>query len=375
MGNRNEAIVFHNTAKLNGFLWFWGLRENVLFRAKWSEGYAHVVNLRCYEAKRNTGSLYGKIEKYENKLIGVPLASDEILIYDCQTGIDNYVSLPKNIFGEEFVDRGKFWDVVICDNDAYFIGYWSNKILKFDLLHEKISKIIELNIENSRFSKDIFFKKAGLYRDCLIVPACQKNIVYVIDKDSMEYRIKEFKGTKEGFSALLIDGSDIWLAPRRNGKFIRWNPELDHAEYLDYPVICSSAKPSYGFLAKTENDILAFPLHAKGVLRINPETLKAYIDPKLTEICRENNGQVQKTGFIEIEGKKIIIYSWLEGSFYNYNTKTGIIQKNEIRYAEDYYIFMMKKEWEKNGYIDEGNCSLDIFIHNIDKLKRSGTDE
>ncbi|HCT91790.1 MAG TPA: hypothetical protein DF613_10510 [Lachnospiraceae bacterium] len=373
MRNRNETIIFHNTAKENGFLWFWGLKEDVLFKAKQND--ADIVHLCCYQKKKHTGSLYGKIEKYENKLIGVPLSADEILIYDCHTGTDRYVPLPRHIFNEEFACRGKFWDIVMDERYAYLIGYWSNKILKFDLFKEKISEVLEPDIESGRVCKDIFFKKAALYGDDLVVPSCQANIVYVIDKHSMAYRVREFKGTNDGFASLLIDGGDVWLAPRRNGKFVRWNPETDDADYLEYPEECKTAKPSYGFLEKTENGILAFPLHAKGVLCINPETSELHIDSQLTEICGKEDGRIQKTGFTEIEGKEIIIYSWQEGCFIKCNTKTGSIQKSRIQYADAYYRSIMEKEWERNGYVNEANCPLTIFIHNIEEPQRSAVDE
>ncbi|HBN55714.1 MAG TPA: hypothetical protein DD414_02975, partial [Lachnospiraceae bacterium] len=130
MENRNENIIFHNTVKVNGFLWFWGLKEDALFKVKWGELYTDIVNLRCYQKKNSTAPLYGKIGKYESKIIGVPLSADEILIFDCCSGMDKYIPLPKHIFREEFVERGKFWDIIVDEEYAYLIGYWSNKILK-----------------------------------------------------------------------------------------------------------------------------------------------------------------------------------------------------------------------------------------------------
>lgn len=364
----NKNIIFHNIVKVNDFLWFWGLQENALFKVMKNELCANIVNLQCYQTKKSTISLYGKIEKYENKLIGVPLSADEILIYDCDTGVDKYVPLPKHLFKEEFVERGKFWDAVIDKRNIYLIGYWSKKILKFDLTREKISEIIELNIEDSISCKDVYFKKADSYGDYLIVPSCQRNIIYIIDKDSMKYKIKEFKGTEDGFSSLLIDGCNIWLSPRRAGKFVKWIPQTDRVDYLDYPEECKSTRPSYGFLEKTEKDILAFPLHAKSVLRISMETLQIYIDSQLTEMCEMSDGQMQKTGFTESNGKEIIVYSWKESCFIKYNTRTCLMQKSRVKYADSFPISFIKKELKMKGYVNEKNCSLDIFLCFIKEL-------
>lgn len=375
MEHGNENIIFHNIVKVSNSLWFWGLKEDVLFKAECHELCADIVDLRCYQNKRTTVPLFGKIGQYKNKLIGVPLSADEILIYDCLTGIDKYVPLPKYIFEEEFVERGKFWDVVIDEKYAYFIGYWSNKILKFDLAEEKISEIIEPNTESVLSCKDVYFKKADMYGDYLIVPSCQKNIVYIIDKDSMEYQVKKFNGTNDGFSSLLIDGCNIWLSPRRSGNFVRWNPKTDRVDYLNYPEECRSIKPSYGFLEKIEDDILAFPLHAKSVLRINSKTLEVHIDSQLTEIYgnddENDDKKIQKTGFTEFDGNELIIYSWKESCFMKYDIKTALIKKSRMKYADICYISLMKKEMKSNGYINEKEHSLDIFIQNIDELYRS----
>lgn len=369
MGHKNENLIFHNMAKVNDFLWFWELKEDALFKTKWNGLSADIVNLQCYREEKHTTSRYGKMEKYENKLIGVPLSADEILIYDCDTGIDKYIPLPKHIFGEEYANRGKFWDIVIDGENAYFIGYWTNKIVKFDLIEEKISAIIEPNIEKTVSGKEIYFKKAGLFKNYLIVPSCRENIIYVINKDSMEYKVKECRGTDDGFASLLIDGCNIWLSPRRGGKFLRWNPETDRMNYLNCPEECKTERPSYGFLEKIGNDIFAFPLHARAVLRINSETLEIQIDSKWTEICGRNDDEIQKTGFTEFEGTELIVYSWKESSFIKYDTKTCLIQKNRVKYADAFYISFIKKEIEINGYVNEKNyCPLDIFIRNVDEI-------
>lgn len=366
MENRNKNIIFHNAVKVNDVLWFWELRENALFKTKCDELCANIVHLRCYEKRKAMTPLYGKIVKFENKLIGIPLLADEILIYDYHTGMDKYIPLPDHIFDEKFVERGKFWDVVIDGEYAYLIGYWSNKLLKLDLAEEKILKIVKLDIENDLSCKDIYFKKACIFGENLIVPSCQKNVVYVMDKDSMNYKVREFEGTDDGFSSLLVDDSNIWLSPRRNGKFVRWQIKTDRVDYLDYPEGFKTARPSYGFLEKIEGDILAFPLHARGILRIHVKTLEIHIDSRLTEICGKDDAQIQKTGFTEFDGEKLTIYSWGESCFIEFDIRTCTIQKNKMKYTDAYYISLMKESLKTNGYVNESDCPLDIFIQNID---------
>ena len=151
----NSTFYIHNFIQYNGVKWGWDIFHNILL--KMNDSYeADVARINCYEKRRCFGSLYGKVIKYQDKLIGVPMQADDILVYDLNLNVDRYIPMPSGVFLESNAGRGKFWDALIDGKHAYFIGYWSKKILKFDLDREEIVKILDIVIIESKVN-DIYF--------------------------------------------------------------------------------------------------------------------------------------------------------------------------------------------------------------------------
>lgn len=363
---RDKRLFLHSMVECGGAFWFWELNKNAFF--KMNDKYeADIVNLQCYQNKKSSVSLYGKLGKYKHKIMGNPLSADSLLIYDCDKEEDRYISIPQNAFRDKFSWKGKCWDIVIDDLYAYCIGYWSNKIIKVDLEEEIIIDILEINTCKARDIDDIYFKQAILYEDKLIVPSCIRNEVYIVDRNSMTYEIRIFNGTNDGFASCIADGNTIWMAPRRTGRIVRWNLNTEEIDYLEYPNECYTNRPSYGFMNSYDGYIYVFPLHAPFVLRINPQTNEIEIDRELSEIC-QNDGVIQKTGFVVQEGDNLKIHRWVDSSIVIYDMKECKRQINKIMYTRKCMVSLMQEELNRSGFLSEYDFSLQLFLQNIDGL-------
>ncbi len=366
MNKGKKQISLNNIIDGNGALYFWDLEINELFQIN-NQFQADIVKLHNRNVADDNLPLYGKILYFQNKIIGVPLAANAIFIYDLGTEEYRYISLEKYSFEEKNAWRGKFWDAVIDDKYAYFIGYWSKKILKLDLLEEKIINVVEIECDANKEIDDIYFKQAAIYGDKLLVPFCQRNEVCVLDKQSMNYGVKKFTGTEDGFSSLLIDGDNIWMAPRRTGKFVRWNQEVDVIDYLDYPDECKTKRPSFGFMEKYNDVILVFPLHAPFVLNINRNTKKIEINSELSELCQGNN-DVQKAGFVSKHRDEMLIYRRCDGSIVKYNLEKHEWKIEKVIFSQKSISKIMHKEINRRGFLREGVFSLQDLLHDLNSL-------
>lgn len=368
---RKTCANSYNIINNNGKFWFWNLWENSLY---WmDEMYnAHMVpSLCCYSKRSGNVSLYGKLESYGKIIIGVPMGADEILIFDTELGEDRYCPLPNDIFCELNAERGKFWDILIVDRFAYLIGYWSSKIVKFDLEKERVADILDLYGKVGTITDDIYFKKSEIMGNKIIVPLCQSNEILLVDKESLAVEKRVFKETEDGFSSVHLYEDIVWLIPRKTGKIISWNTILNEVRYYESPEKLVTLKPSYGFAEKIGSTIWIFPLVAQCVLRIDTTHGKIEIDEKLTSICC-NESVNQKIGYVTKENENLIIHRWIDSSIIIYNVKTEDSSMHYINCIDNNKQLFIKEMCEKREIINEGFFSIEDLIGYCDSFGKEG---
>lgn len=332
--------IFHNFIKNNGRIWFWDLVKNALFFVEDNSDYAERVSLKIYERYNNTkGSLFGKILCYKEKLLCVPLFSNEILIYDIKTGGEDYIQLPSRDWGRVSEKRGKFWDVVIDQGIVFLIGYWIPCILKYNWLTKEIN-ILDLYIDKpNRNDETVFFKGAAIWKEKLLLPACTENIVFLIDKANLKFTSVSFDGMTGGFSAIAIDECEAWLMPRKTGPIVCWNMETEEINYYDdYPrQFFFSDKPGIGFVVIHEDEVYVFPLNASSILSINKKNTQIVIHERLNhDYIGKEKSKRQKVYDVKVIDKGIWFFDGLEKCIKVFEVDTGIVTKRHIVFTDEY---------------------------------------
>ena len=354
-----DKILFYNIACFNEEQYYWDIELNSLFRLRDLRD-PEIVQLKSCKNRMFHAPLYGKLIGFQNKIIGVPLFANNILIYDLKTREERFIQLKEDVFD---MYKGKFLDYVIDDRYAYLIGYWSNYILKIDLYEERIIK--ELQVGETKYNKDeVCFKQAAQYGGCLYIPSSQKNEVFVVDKELIDYKVKVFKGNKEGFSSLIIENKVVWMAPRRNESFVRWEIEKEEEEYLEYPDFCKTDRPSYGYMVNLEKEIIVFPLHAPCVVRIDKKTKDVIRDENLTLICCGDEIN-QKTGFVVKKDDSIYIYRWKDSTFVIIGMNNCEKEEIRIRNSNETAMYLMQEKLSEKGLIKEEDFSISLFLDRL----------
>ena len=231
-----RTVAFQNIVEYDGKLWFWDRHFNGLFYCRNHGNYAAEIPLK-HNMNTVGGSLYGKILLYRHKIIGIPKTADSILVYDIVDRRENYIEICGISWGVDTSEKGKFLEYVIDGRYAFFIGYGSPVILKFDMEQEVIDNYIELCTEDGEERKEFFFISGMIQEKKLYVPDEHRYIVYEIDVDTMksiEHKIEKKKGSQ---LSVYVDKSkdEIWLMPLNIGPCSLWNRQIKNTKFYLFP--------------------------------------------------------------------------------------------------------------------------------------------
>lgn len=369
--DEDKSLVFHNFIEEDGKIWFWATNYNALFQCSITGGIAtNVWGLGvCEDAAR---SLYSKIVKYDNKIIGIPMLADKILVYDTYTGDARLIPIPIQDWGSLYaLERGRFWDGVVYDNYVFMTGFWSAKILKFDIVNEVVVDVIdpykEMNIPvDNRYRS---FKNAVLLNSRILIPAYTRNYVFILNPTDMQYEKLVIEKCGNGFSDIVYDGEDIWLSPIERGQFVQWNIQQNKIIlHDDYPTDYHMEKHAISCIEYCNGKIYVLPYRANKVISLKRTEGKVIMQTEdafngYYEGLGTNN-EIIKYLFVQNVGMRLYSYCTESKRVLAYDTKSE--QLSELRFQisdEDYLRFRLPKQ-----VVTEEHGSLSLFIKIISQL-------
>lgn len=235
MNSKNDRkLVFQNMIQHDKKLWFWDCNYNGLFCCNNNEKYAVQVQLN-HKMDIFSGSLYGKIVFYDNKIIGIPEMADDILIYDMKYKSDRYVKLPDICCNKS--ELKKFRESVIDENFLFMLGFEIPIILKFDMQSEKIVNFIDVFTGNRKEKNRKFFVSGIIKGKKILVPDYSENIVYEADIYTMHLKKIAVKLISESNTIIKIDkGKDeICILPLKYEQVIIWNRNIKNKKFYLFP--------------------------------------------------------------------------------------------------------------------------------------------
>lgn len=194
-----------------GKAWFTGKRKNYIFCADIRKKEIDILGKLPGNQYRN----YSKMIKIGSKLICLPCAEKDIIIYDLATGTYKRIAI-KNC-GEILRIFCSYAGVL--EGKLYFIITNLKRIVVLDLVKEEIASFFDIGYCNE---EDVIGHKTELYEYKLYIPVETENKVIIFDIRSKEYEEKRIEGDIFGIGWICRDGDCLWLVGFSYG-IVRWD--------------------------------------------------------------------------------------------------------------------------------------------------------
>ncbi len=379
--DESRSLIFNNFVEEHGKIWFWSTNFNALFYGSIDGGIAECVWGIGYD-KEATAPLYSKIVKCGYKIIGIPMFTDEILVYDISTKKAKFISIPEQNWGNmHTLERGRFWDGVVCGNFVFMIGFWSAKVLKFDVVNENIMDVIDLYeaLEIPFDRRFLSLKNASVIEDKIWIPSYVTNCIFVLNPDNMQYQKTVIEKSGDGFADIAYDGEDIWLLPRNRGQFVKWNVQENKIGlYDDYPAeFHMQDEANISCIEWCNGKVYVFPYKADKVFSINKtgDNLETHVENTFNCYYEElpTHNEVMKYLFAKGIGKQLYSFCPDSKRVLSYDTEKGILSEQKFLISEEEHLYINFLKW---NVIAEENGSLSILIkmltnkHKKDRKRR-----
>lgn len=207
-----------------GKAWFTGKRNNYILCADIRKKEIDILGKLPGNQYRN----YSKVTKIGSKLICLPCAEKDIIIYDLETG--TYKRIAINNCEEALRIYCSIAGVV--EGKLYFVIMNLRRIAVLDLEKEEISMVFDITCCSA---KDVVGHKSELYDHKLYIPIASENKVIIFDIRSKEYKEKHIEGDISGIGWICRDGDCLWLVGFSYG-VARWNMHTDKVSSAkDFP--------------------------------------------------------------------------------------------------------------------------------------------
>lgn len=222
--------------------------------------------------------LCARILTHNDALIFVPMNAPNVSIFNLNDKSWKYVKV-RDI---EKYNYDRFFSAEIYEDKLFLIGstYPSIMVVNLsDLSAEYISEMyIPLYELLPRF-KDCFVR-AGVAKvnNTLYISSCLNNQVLIFNMDDYQWEKVEVGEKGNRYVGIAYDGSDFWLAPRRQGNIVRWNERTGVTqEYsLDY---MDRDQYYFGSVVFDGNNIIFPGMQSKHTVIIDP-TVKNPFDER-----------------------------------------------------------------------------------------------
>lgn len=181
--------------------------------------------VEIYEDKRErviSKRLYAKVFNYKDEIIFAPHKSDSILIYHPHEKKWDSIRIVSNNENE----NGLFQSGTIFEDWLYLLGCQYPAIVKVNLCNYNIEKIwTPFEEVINKYNGDCYFRSDIAVNDNkLFAASCVSNRVLEFNMLTNEYRWYKVGAGENKYSGIAFDGSNFWLAPRRTGPGVCWNP-------------------------------------------------------------------------------------------------------------------------------------------------------
>lgn len=194
-----------------GKAWFTGKRKSYIFCADIRKKEIDILGKLPGNQYRN----YSKVIKIDSKLICLPRAEKDIIIYDLEAGTYKRIAIENC----EEVLRLFCSHAGVIEGKLYFMITNLRRIVALDLVKEEIESIFDIDCLSA---EDVIGHKSELYEYKLYIPVATQNKVIIFDIRSKEYKEQRIEGDISGIGWICRDNDCLWLVGFSYG-IVRWD--------------------------------------------------------------------------------------------------------------------------------------------------------
>lgn len=170
--------------------------------------------------------LFGNLLYVNNKLVLVPLMANRIWIFDIATSKWDSINLDESINGL----RAKFFGAIPYDKYVYLLGHYYEGIIRLDLSNKSI-ELIPIHISRDIENDGLFMWDYCMDNNLCYIPSLLTNQVYILNLENGSINVRDIGSNKNRYAGITWDGQFYWLAPRRNGSYVRWDGKDGFIEF------------------------------------------------------------------------------------------------------------------------------------------------
>ncbi len=338
-----KKITYQNSVILDDIQWFWSENYNALYKRNLSSG--KIQRVSGYESYKNAA--YTKLVLYKNKLIALPYAASQIMIYDMLQDQFRYISTGIPEMTKENSNSEKFFGFVTKGNWLFMIGCKTGHLLKFDMEQELTAG--HVNLYAGKKEKGIGFLREGIIvEELLMVPALYDNFVFMVDINNLHYEKRAFVKSGTGFSTICEADKQIWIFPFDEGEIIQWNyndgntKKHEISGFLDFRKACRNFLSTerigskIWIIPRTGNRILSYDLDTNQFS--NQNAVNTYFD----------NSEKRLIGIAEeVLGEKLLILTEQNDELILFDTEKDEIRLIDNEMSDIDYLDYLKNKKEK----------------------------
>ena len=247
--------------------------KNGLYRVDINSGKCLFINL--FEGEYiNKKRLHCSAEWIGDKIYFIPGSAQNVSIYDLKNGKIETINIPKPSKKKYpfYKLQYKFVGAVQCRNYLWLVPATYPGILKLNLLNN------EIKVYDDWIPEDGYMFRRGMHIDNnkIIIPSGNNNYVLTFDLDKESAQLLKIGKLNNGMMSMCKVGESYWLAPRKKGAIILWNPHTDFIhEYNNYPDLFEFGQIVFSNVYSYNENVFFVPARANECLTIKDGKLVA----------------------------------------------------------------------------------------------------
>lgn len=219
----NRVGIIEAMALVDGFIWFVAGAFNAFFRIDINSGEVNYIG-RIPGETFQKARLYSDIQQYEEKLIFVPMAADEIAIYDIKN--NKFIKIKindqndtSNLYKQDY----KFSKCIIYKEYAYFFCVSFPAIAKLDLKNYEMHYLVDWKkfFDGKKIcEKKVYFRNAYEKEGKVYLPSCCDNQVVEFEMEQERFQHYEIGENGDNFSDIVFCENKICISKLNSSEIL-----------------------------------------------------------------------------------------------------------------------------------------------------------
>jgi hypothetical protein len=251
-------ILFEDCVRVENDLFFICRDFNAVCKIGIENGKIEFIS-NVPEENEEAWRLGAKIVYWNKFLFFAPMSAKKIWKYNLEQ--DTWIGYERKQL-DAWAPHGDMFQAVLFEDKIFFIGCLYPAIIVMDLKSdsmEYVTKPYERKIALAKAKNDCCFRTDYIQIDKYIYMAsCIDNTVLKFNMKTYDFEYIEVASEDNMYAGIGFDGEEFYLAPRKKGKGVIWNPNYEEIRYIDIPFDNEDNKAVFGGVVCLKNKVI-FP--------------------------------------------------------------------------------------------------------------------